>query len=86
MIKENKAAYLLGLHGPDLLFYYHSYSKNRINQLGVKMHEETARSFLKSEKTVSKETKLRIVVLSLRFHVPLHAGQRMPSLYQPLYG
>ena len=45
MIKENKAAYLLGLHGPDLLFYYHSYSKNRINQLGVKMHEETARSF-----------------------------------------
>ena len=37
MIKENKAAYLLGLHGPDLLFYYKPYSKNRINQLGVKI-------------------------------------------------
>ena len=38
MIKENKAAYLLGLHGPDRLFYYKPYSKTRINQLGVKMH------------------------------------------------
>ncbi len=45
IIKENKAAYLLGLHGPDLLFYYHAYSKNRINQLGVRMHKEKAVNF-----------------------------------------
>lgn len=48
MIKENKAAYLLGLHGPDLLFYYKPYSKNRINQLGVKMHGQTALSFFEN--------------------------------------
>lgn len=45
ILKENKAAYLLGLHGPDLLFYYHAYSKNRINQLGVRMHKEKADVF-----------------------------------------
>lgn len=45
IIKENGAAYMLGLHGPDLLFYYKPYSKNRINQLGVKMHKQTAYSF-----------------------------------------
>ncbi len=45
IIRENKAAYWLGLHGPDLLFYYHAYSKNRINQLGVRMHGEKASRF-----------------------------------------
>ncbi|HIT66594.1 MAG TPA: zinc dependent phospholipase C family protein [Candidatus Merdisoma merdipullorum] len=45
MVKENGPAYLLGLHGPDLLFYYHPYGKNRVNQLGVRMHRESARFF-----------------------------------------
>ena len=45
IIKENGAAYMLGLHGPDLLFYYRPYFKNRINQRGVEMHKETAYSF-----------------------------------------
>lgn len=45
ILKENKEAYWLGLHGPDLLFYYHPFGKNRINQLGVKMHKEKAVEF-----------------------------------------
>lgn len=45
IIKENKAAYLLGLHGPDLIFYYRPVWKNPINQLGVRMHDETAVEF-----------------------------------------
>ncbi len=45
IIKENKAAYLLGLHGPDLVFYYRPFGKNRVNQLGVKMHKEKASDF-----------------------------------------
>ena len=39
IIKENGAAYMLGLHGPDLLFYYRPYFKNRINQRGVEMQD-----------------------------------------------
>ena len=45
LVKENAPAYWLGLHGPDLLFYYRALGKNRINQLGVRMHRESARFF-----------------------------------------
>lgn len=45
MIKENKEAYLLGLHGPDLVFYYRPVGKNPVNQLGVQMHKESASGF-----------------------------------------
>ena len=44
MIRRNGRLYRIGLHGPDILFYFHLY-KNRVNQLGVKMHGEVARSF-----------------------------------------
>ena len=43
-IREGKDAFLLGLHGPDLLFYYFPLSKNRINQQGVRLHKEQEES------------------------------------------
>lgn len=39
--------YNIGVHGPDILFYYHSYCKNKVNQYGVKVHHEPAREFFK---------------------------------------
>ena len=45
MIREGKYAFLLGLHGPDLLFYYFPVCKNRINQEGVKLHKSIAADF-----------------------------------------
>lgn len=45
MVRENRAAYLLGLHGPDLVFYYRPLGKNSVNQRGVQMHRELAREF-----------------------------------------
>ena len=44
-IREGKDAFLLGVHGPDLLFYYFPLSKNRINQQGVRLHKELAADF-----------------------------------------
>ena len=41
------AYYNIGVHGPDILFYYHSYCKNKVNQYGVKVHHEPAREFFK---------------------------------------
>ncbi len=55
ILRENKAAYLIGLHGPDLLFYYHPYMKNRINQYGVRMHRESARFFFEKARKVYEE-------------------------------
>ena len=37
--------YNIGVHGPDILFYYHSYCKNKVNQYGIKVHHEPARDF-----------------------------------------
>ena len=45
IIKEGKYAFLLGLHGPDLLFYYFPICKNRINQQGVRLHKHMAADF-----------------------------------------
>lgn len=45
VIRENREAYLLGLHGPDLLFYYYPVCKNRINRLGSRMHHQIASDF-----------------------------------------
>lgn len=52
LVKENAPAYWLGLHGPDLLFYYRALGKNRINQLGVRMHRESARFFFEKGRKV----------------------------------
>ncbi|MDO4262378.1 MAG: zinc dependent phospholipase C family protein [Eubacteriales bacterium] len=45
IVREGNDAFLLGLHGPDLLFYYFPLCKNRINQQGTRMHEELAAGF-----------------------------------------
>lgn len=45
VICRGKDAFLLGLHGPDLLFYYYPISMNRINQQGTGMHKEIAAEF-----------------------------------------
>lgn len=44
-IQKNRKLYLIGLHGPDILFYYHPFKKNEINELGGQLHKKSARSF-----------------------------------------
>lgn len=45
IIKRNKELYLIGLQGPDILFYYRPLSKNRINRYGYGMHDRPASEF-----------------------------------------
>lgn len=42
IIRKERYCYLLGVHGPDLLFFYRALGKNRVNQKGVRMHMEPA--------------------------------------------
>lgn len=35
----------IGLHGPDILFYYRPLGKNKVNQLGSRMHSESGAKF-----------------------------------------
>lgn len=44
-INEHKTAFYLGLHGPDILFYYKPLSKNSNRKRGLDMHFAPAKDF-----------------------------------------
>ena len=44
-LEMNRELYDIGLHGPDLLFYYHAAKSNPVGALGNAMHEEPGRVF-----------------------------------------
>ena len=44
-LEQNRELYDIGLHGPDLLFYYHAAKSNPVGALGNAMHEEPGRIF-----------------------------------------
>lgn len=46
LIENNKAVFNLGLQGPDLLFYYKPYMKNKITGLGEEIHLRPARDLV----------------------------------------
>ena len=39
--------YNAGVHGPDILFYYHAFRKNDVNRYGAKIHHEQADVFFR---------------------------------------
>ncbi len=45
IINKHIELYDIGLHGPDILFYYKPYFANRVNQTGFGMHEEPGKYF-----------------------------------------
>ena len=55
LLREHPKAYLMGLHGPDLLFYYRPLGKNRVNQRGSRMHHEPASGFFEMGRRVYQE-------------------------------
>lgn len=44
-VRKHKELYNIGLHGPDILFYYHFLSSNPVNRLGFGMHDRSASEF-----------------------------------------
>jgi hypothetical protein len=45
----------LGVHGPDLLFYYHALSRNKVNSLGYQLHELSGGNFRRQADEVIKK-------------------------------
>lgn len=62
MLMEQKTAYLIGLHGPDILFYYKPFGKNEVNQKGNTMHQEVAAEFFALCKEKYKESKSEVML------------------------
>ena len=51
-IGKNRALFDVGLHGPDLLFYYHAAKSNPVSALGNAMHEQKGEVFFTRAHTV----------------------------------
>lgn len=49
-ISNNIDLYNIGLHGPDILFYYKPLQSNRVNELGNKIHKINADIFFEQAK------------------------------------
>lgn len=47
IISHHRSLYQIGLHGPDILFYYHALFPNRVNRLGFRIHEKKAAYFIR---------------------------------------
>ncbi len=45
VICDHSELYQIGLHGPDILFYYQPLSSNRVNRVGYAMHEKSGAAF-----------------------------------------
>ena len=59
-LEQNREIYDIGLHGPDLLFYYHAAKSN----LGNAMHEQSGRVFFERARGVVRQAKDRDAALA----------------------
>lgn len=56
LIDAHRKLYDIGLHGPDILFYFRPYRKNKINTLGGKIHKEVASNFFSNGKKLYQQS------------------------------
>ena len=55
VIYKNQELFEIGLHGPDILFYYKPLISNKVNQIGYGMHEHPGRKFFAHAAEVIQE-------------------------------
>ena len=55
--RENRALFDIGLHGPDLFFFYRPVLPNRVNRIGHEAHYRSGREFLARGKKVLSAAK-----------------------------
>ena len=55
VIKNYPRTFRVGLQGPDILFFYKAFSKNKINQLGVYYHHHDVFPFMENASSVVKQ-------------------------------
>ena len=65
IIDRHRQLYDIGLHGPDILFYYKPYKNNLVNQLGSKIHKELATDFFKQGKSIYQNTQEEAMLVYL---------------------
>lgn len=78
VIKHEKDCFYLGLHGPDVLFFYRPISKNSVNEKGCRYHERPATEIfahglqvMREEKNPGKKIALQSYLLGFACHFAL---------------
>ena len=78
IIDANRELYCIGLHGPDIFFYYKALKSNPVSQLGYSMHDEPGEVFfrkaaqiLREQKTQEEKKKLLAYLLGFIGHFAL---------------
>lgn len=56
IIEAYPELYSIGLHGPDILFYYNPLKSNEVNRTGYGMHDKTGREFFERAAKVIKKS------------------------------
>lgn len=57
IVESYPELFLIGLHGPDILFYYKPLSKNIVNQTGFGMHDRPGKEFFDGAVQAVREQK-----------------------------
>lgn len=77
LLTDNRALFELGLHGPDILFFYHPLRRHPITRIGVVLHHETGRTFFEHavtqiHRSAAGDERLRQQMLAYAIGVVCH--------------
>lgn len=72
IIERNIELYNIGLHGPDILFYFKPIFKNDISKKGHELHDKAGRYFFLKAAKVIKENKFDEKYISYTYGVICH--------------
>ena len=81
-LEQHRELYDIGLHGPDLMFYYKALQSNPVNRLGNAMHEQKGEVFFTCARTVVENApdKDAALAYALGFVCHFAPGQHLPPL------
>ena len=74
-LEAHRELYDIGLHGPDLLFYYHAEKSTTVAALGNAMHDEPGRTFFDRARRVVHEEADREAALAYALGFVCHFAQ-----------
>lgn len=72
IMEENLDLYMIGLHGPDILFYYGALWNNPVNAVGFGLHNQSGRSFFETACEAIKKSGNRQAALAYAYGVLNH--------------
>lgn len=72
IIETWREPYMIGLHGPDILFYYGALYSNKVNAVGYGLHEQSGRRFFETACHAVRESENHDAALSYAYGVLNH--------------